>query len=102
MRLCTRLIAVNTVRAGEPVGYGARFICPEDMAVGVAAIGYGDGYPRHVPSGTPVLVNGRRVPLIGRVSMDLMTLDLRSQPAARVGDPEIGRASCRERVSQYV
>ena len=87
MRLCTRLIAVNRVRAGEPVGYGARFICPEDMAVGVAAIGYGDGYPRHVPSGTPVLVNGRRVPLIGRVSMDLMTLDLRSQPAARVGDP---------------
>ncbi|MDP1697850.1 MAG: alanine racemase [Xanthomonadaceae bacterium] len=87
MRLCTRLIAVNQVRAGEPVGYGARFVCPEDMAVGVAAIGYGDGYPRHVPSGTPVLVNGRRVPLIGRVSMDLMTLDLRSQPAARVGDP---------------
>lgn len=87
MRLATRLIAVNTVRAGEPVGYGAAFVCPQDMPVGVAAIGYGDGYPRHVCAGTPVLVNAQRVPLIGRVSMDLMTLDLRTQPNARVGDP---------------
>jgi alanine racemase len=59
------------------------------MPVGVAAIGYGDGYPRHAPSGTPVLVNGSTVPLIGRVSMDLMTLDLRSQPEAKVGDQVI-------------
>ena len=56
------------------------------MDVGVAAIGYGDGYPRAAPSGTPVLVNGHRVPLIGRVSMDLITLDLRGLPEARVGD----------------
>jgi len=87
MTLSTRLIAVNRVKAGEPVGYSGAFVCPEDMPVGVAAIGYGDGYPRHVPSGTPVLVNGQAVPLIGRVSMDLMTLDLRSQPKAQVGDP---------------
>ncbi len=87
MTLSTRLIAVNRVARGQRVGYAATWECPEDMPVGVAAIGYGDGYPRRVPAGTPVLVNGRPVPLVGRVSMDLMTLDLRSQPDAAVGDP---------------
>ena len=58
MTLATRLIAVNTHRQGERIGYSATWQCPEDMPVGVAAIGYGDGYPRHVPAGTPVLVNG--------------------------------------------
>jgi alanine racemase len=86
MQLSTRLIAINRVRKGERVGYSATWECPEDMDVGVAAIGYGDGYPRSVPSGTPVLLNGARIPLIGRVSMDLMTLDLRAAPNARVGD----------------
>ena len=86
MRLSTRLIAVNRHRKGDAIGYGASWVCPEDMPVGVAAIGYGDGYPRHAPSGTPVLVNGREAPLIGRVSMDMITLDLRRQPEARVGD----------------
>ena len=86
MKLSTRLIAVNRVRKGERVGYSATWECPEDMDVGVAAIGYGDGYPRTVPSGTPVLVNGQRVPLVGRVSMDLMTIDLRTLPNAKVGD----------------
>ena len=74
------------MKKGERVGYSATWECPEDMDVGVAAIGYGDGYPRSVPNGTPVLLNGARIPLIGRVSMDLMTLDLRSAPNARVGD----------------
>jgi alanine racemase len=59
------------------------------MPVGVAAIGYGDGYPRHARPGSPVLLNGKRVPLIGRVSMDMITLDLRSQPHARIGDPVV-------------
>jgi alanine racemase len=86
MKLSTRLIAINRVANGERVGYSATWECPEDMDVGVAAIGYGDGYPRSVPSGTPVLVNGARVPLIGRVSMDLMTIDLRTRPGAKVGD----------------
>jgi alanine racemase len=73
---------------------------PEDMDVGVAAIGYGDGYPRSVPSGTPVLVNGQRVPLIGRVSMDLMTIDLRTLPDAQVGDEvTLWGPSCRSRKS---
>ena len=57
------------------------------MPVGVAAVGYGDGYPRHARPGTPVLLGDDRVPLIGRVSMDMITLDLRSRPQARVGEP---------------
>jgi alanine racemase len=94
MTLTTRLIAINRVRKGEPIGYSATWTCPEDMDIGVAAIGYGDGYPRSVPSGTPVLLRcvqggDARVPIVGRVSMDLMTLDLRSAPQARVGDPVV-------------
>jgi len=87
MQLQSVLISVKRIRQGEAIGYGATFRCPQSMPIGVIAIGYGDGYPRHAPSGTPVLVNGRRVPLIGRVSMDMITVDLRSQPNARVGDP---------------
>lgn len=86
MTLSTRLLAVNRIRRGERIGYSATWECPEDMPVGVAAIGYGDGYPRHVPAGTPVLVNGRIAPVIGRVSMDLMTIDLRTQADAKPGD----------------
>lgn len=86
MTLTTRLIAVKRVEKGEPIGYGGTWRCPQAMPVGVAAIGYGDGYPRHASSGAAVLVNGERVPLIGRVSMDLITLDLRRQPQAQPGD----------------
>lgn len=89
MTLRTELIAVNRVRHSQAVGYGGTFVCPEDMPVGVVAAGYGDGYPRHARTGTPVLVNGKRVPLIGRVSMDMLTVDLRTQPEARVGDPVV-------------
>ncbi len=87
MRLETRLIAVNHHPRGAAIGYGRSWVCPEAMPVGVAAIGYGDGYPRHARPGTPVLVNGMRVPLIGRVSMDMITLDLRTAPLAAPGDP---------------
>jgi len=89
MTLQTALLAVNQRKKGEAIGYGGDFVCPTDMAVGVAAVGYGDGYPRHAHSGTPVLVNGRRVPLIGRVSMDMITLDLRGLPHAHPGDPVV-------------
>lgn len=89
MSLSTRLIAVKTCRKGEAVGYGGTWVCPQDMPVGIAAIGYGDGYPRHAPSGTPVLVNGERAHLIGRVSMDMICLDLRNQPQAQRGDPVV-------------
>ena len=86
MTLSSALISIKTCHKGDSVGYGGAWRCPEDMPVGVVAIGYGDGYPRHAPPGTPVLVNGRRVPLIGRVSMDLVTVDLRGQAQAKVGD----------------
>lgn len=89
MTLSTRLLAVNRIPGGERIGYAATWETPEDMPVGVAAIGYGDGYPRRVPAGTPVLVNGQMAPVIGRVSMDLMTIDLRKQPHAKAGDPVV-------------
>lgn len=86
MTLSCRLLAINTAERGETVGYGGRFRCPETMPIGVAGIGYGDGYPRAVPDGTPVLLNGRRATVAGRVSMDMITLDLRGHEDARVGD----------------
>ena len=89
MTLSTRMIAINARKKGDVIGYGSTWTCPEDMPVGVVAIGYGDGYPRHAGNGTPVLVNGRRVPLVGRVSMDMICVDLRSQPDARIGDPVV-------------
>jgi alanine racemase len=89
MTLTSALIAVTHRKKGDPIGYGPEFRCPEDMPVGVAAIGYGDGYPRRMPAGTPVLVNGRRVPIAGRVSMDMITIDLRSQLQAKPGDPVV-------------
>lgn len=87
MTLESRLIAVRDLEAGEAVGYGAAWIAPHATRMGIVAIGYADGYPRHTPSGTPVAVNGQRVPLIGRVSMDMLAVDLGTLPAARVGDP---------------
>jgi alanine racemase len=86
MTLTTELISVAQRKKGDPIGYGPEFHCPEDMPIGVAAIGYGDGYPRRMPAGTPVLLNGKRVPIVGRVSMDMVTLDLRTEPHAKVGD----------------
>ena len=87
MQLTAPLIAVHRRRAGQAIGYGSEWTCPEDMPVGVVAIGYGDGYPRHAPSGTPVRVGGVEVPLIGRVSMDSLCIDLRGCPQARIGEP---------------
>jgi alanine racemase len=85
MTLTAPLFAINHIHRGEAVGYGATWVCPEDMPVGVAAIGYGDGYPRHASNGAPALVNGQRTRVIGRVSMDMVTLDLRGIDA-HVGD----------------
>jgi alanine racemase len=86
MTLQSAVIAIHHRRKGDPIGYGGDWICPEDTPVGVIAIGYGDGYSRHIPTGTPVLVNGKAVPLVGRVSMDMISVDLRTQPHTRVGD----------------
>lgn len=82
----SRLIAVKTIKRGTGVGYGSAWRARRDTVVGVAAVGYGDGYPRHLQSGTPVLVNDRRVALIGRVSMDMINVDLTDVPVASVGD----------------
>ncbi len=89
MTLESRLIAVRDVPAGDAVGYGARYCAARDVRIGVAAIGYGDGYPRNLPDGTPMLVNGQRQGLAGRVSMDMATVDLDGQPRAAVGDPVV-------------
>jgi alanine racemase len=85
MTLRSRLIGVQALEAGAAVGYGGTFAASRPTRIGVVACGYADGYPRHAPNGTPVLVCGRRVPLAGRVSMDMLTVDLSSVPEARVG-----------------
>ncbi len=89
MTLRSSLISVKALKKGDRVGYSGTFEAPEDMPMGVVGIGYGDGYPRHAKAGTPLLVNGQPLPLIGRVSMDMITVDLRQQPNAQVGDPVI-------------
>lgn len=86
MSLHSRLIAVKPIAKGDTVGYGGSWLCEQDTMLGVVAIGYADGYPRYARVGTPVLVNGQRVSLIGRVSMDMITVDLGSQSTAKAGD----------------
>jgi len=81
MTLHSRLIAVQSLKKGDAVGYGQTWTCREDMEVGIVACGYGDGYPRHAPAGTAVLVNGQRAALAGRVSMDTLAVDLRGVQA---------------------
>jgi alanine racemase len=85
MTLRSRLIAVQELGPGDSVGYGATFHAPHAMRIGVVACGYADGYPRHAPNGTPVLVEGVRTATAGRVSMDMITVDLTHIPGARIG-----------------
>lgn len=85
MTLKSRVIAVQKLSAGHAVGYGSRFTAQRSTRIGVVACGYGDGYPRNAPDGTPVVVDGVRVPIAGRVSMDMITVDLRAVPHAAVG-----------------
>lgn len=87
MALDSRLISVREFAAGERIGYGGAYRCPQRMPVGVVSVGYADGMHRAFRNGTPMIVGGQRVPLAGRVSMDMITLDLRAAPQARVGDP---------------
>jgi alanine racemase len=89
MSLQSALIAIHDVHQDECVGYGRTWRCPEAMRIGVVAAGYGDGYPQYAKAGTPVLVNGQICALVGRVSMDMLTVDLRTQPAAKIGDPVV-------------
>jgi len=86
MTVTAPLIAVKRLEPGASVGYGATWTADRSTRAGVVAIGYADGYPRHAPTGTPVLVRGRECPLIGRVSMDMLEVDLTGVPEAEVGD----------------
>jgi len=81
MTLRSRVIAVHALHAGDEVGYGATWVADAPTRIAVVAIGYGDGYPRHARNGTPVLINGLRCALVGRVSMDMITVDLGAVPA---------------------
>ena len=89
MTLSTRLLATQPLQPGDTVGYGSRFTADRPMRIGVAACGYADGYPRHADTGTPVLVEGIRTRLVGRVSMDMVTVDL--TPVLEAGlEPGLG------------
>ena len=85
MTLASKIIAVQSIDTGATVGYGSSFTAAQPMRIGVVACGYADGYPRHCPTGTPVLVDGVRCQLIGRVSMDMVTVDLSPVPTAGMG-----------------
>jgi len=87
MRLRSELISVRSIAAGEAVGYGSQFVAPTAMTIGVVAAGYADGYPRHAPTGTPIQVAGCRTRIVGRVSMDMIAVDLQGVAHARVGSP---------------
>ena len=87
MTLGARLIGVQQLAPGDTVGYGSSFTADTPLRIGVVACGYADGYPRHCSTGTPVLVDGVRTRLVGRVSMDMLTVDLTPVPQARVGTP---------------
>jgi alanine racemase len=85
MTLASRLIGVQQLQAGDTVGYGSRFTAEGPLTLGVVACGYADGYPRHCPTGTPVLVEGVRTRTVGRVSMDMLAVDLTPVPQAGIG-----------------
>ena len=89
MTLTGRVIAVNAVQRGGRVGYGGDWVASVDTFIAVVGMGYGDGYPRHARNGTPVLVNGELRPLVGRVSMDMLCVDLGPTPSARAGDAAV-------------
>lgn len=85
MTLSSEIITVQDVKAGDAVGYGATFRADRTMRIGIVACGYADGYPRHAATGTPILVSGERTRTLGRVSMDMLAVDLSDIPAAQVG-----------------
>jgi alanine racemase len=105
MTLRSAVIAVQQIKAGAHVGYGGTFTADADMRIGVVACGYADGYPRHAATGTPILVDGIRTRTLGRVSMDMLMIDLTTIPHVEIGAPvtlwgeglsveEVARAAC--------
>ena len=89
MTLRSQIIGVQQIRKGEGVGYGHTFVADKDMRIGVVACGYADGYPRHASNGTPVTVMGVRTRVVGRVSMDMLIVDLDGIAEAGVGAPVV-------------
>jgi alanine racemase len=85
MTLVSEIIGVQELAPGDAVGYGASFVAQRPMRVGIVACGYADGYPRHAPSGTPIVVAGERTTTVGRVSMDMMCVDITALPLAGRG-----------------
>jgi alanine racemase len=85
MTLASKIIGTQSLVVGDTVGYGSSFTADAPMRIGIVACGYADGYPRHCSTGTPVLVNGIRTRMVGRVSMDMITVDLTSVPGAGIG-----------------
>ena len=85
MQLDSKVIAVHQIAPGEPIGYGSRYTTNRPSRIGLVAMGYADGYPRHATDGTPVLVDGQRTMLVGRVSMDMLTVDLTDLPGSGLG-----------------
>ena len=102
MTLESRLIAIQELRPGDDVGYGGTFRAERGMRIGVVACGYADGYPRHAPSGTPILVAGKATRTVGRVSMDMLCVDLTGIPEAQAGTRVVlwGEGMPVERVAQ--
>ncbi|KAA0456462.1 MAG: alanine racemase [Candidatus Thioglobus sp.] len=88
MQLSAPIIAIKHIKAGEAVGYGANWTANKDATIAIIAIGYGDGYPRHAKNGTPILINDQLCPLVGRVSMDMISVDI-SNSFAAIGDRAI-------------
>ena len=88
MTLNAPIIAIHDLKQGDSIGYGASWQCPNDMSVVVIACGYADGYPRHAKSGTPVWINGEEGALVGRVSMDMIVVDINhlEEKSIQVGD----------------
>jgi alanine racemase len=87
MTLSSEIIAIQHLAAGASIGYGSQFTATEAMRVGIVACGYADGYPRHAPTGTPIVVEGIRTRTLGRVSMDMLCVDLTPIPQAHLGSP---------------
>jgi alanine racemase len=85
MTLSSEIISVREIRSGEYIGYAGLFRADRSMRIGTIACGYADGYPRHAPTGTPILVNGQRTQTLGRVSMDMLGVDLSDVKDAQIG-----------------
>lgn len=86
MTMTSRIISMRNLSTGDGTGYGLDWVAEKPSKIGTISMGYADGYPRHAPTGTPVMVNGQRVPLAGRVSMDLIAVDLTGLDHVEVGD----------------